>query len=140
MTTTATQPDSLSPPAGDGIQPAGSIHINEDVVAKLAAHAAAEHPDIGGPAHGLRQLTGAAVLGSKADLSRRPKASAHLDGDQAHIDLVVSVRWPAALPQVTAALREHVRARLEQLTGLRIGTVNIDIADLVAGDRGARVH
>jgi uncharacterized alkaline shock family protein YloU len=119
----------------------GTIRISEDAIAKMASHAAGELPEVGGPAQGLGHLPGTDVLGAKADLSRRPKASAHIDGDQVDVDLVVSVRWPASLPQVTSALREHVRTRIEQLTELHVSTVDIDVADLIADGRaGARVH
>ncbi len=129
-------------PPGTGAEGAeGAINIGEDVIAKLAAAAAGDLPDVGGPARGLGHLTGADVLGAKAGLAHRPKASAHLDGDQVHIDLTVSTRWPVSLPQVTAALREHVRTRIQTMTGLPVATVNIEVADLITADRAAaRVH
>lgn len=121
--------------------PAGTIHISDDVIAKVAAQAAGELPDVGGPAHGLGHLPGADRLGGKADLSHRPKASAQVDGDRAYVDLVVSVRWPASLPEVTAALRDHVRTRVEQVTGLRVDSVDIEVTDLIDATRaGARVR
>ncbi|MEV4410966.1 Asp23/Gls24 family envelope stress response protein [Catellatospora sp. NPDC049609] len=127
-------------PLADAASAAGTIHIEEDVIAKVAAQAASELPDIGCPTRGLGHL-GADTLGARADLSRRPKASAQVDGDRAYLDLVVSVRWPAPVPQVTAALREHVRTRIEELTGLTVHTVNIEVADLITDtDTGARVH
>lgn len=128
------------PPADSAARVGGTIHINEDAIAKMASHAASELPDVGGPTRGLGHV-GADRLGGKADLHRRPKASAQIDGDHVYVDLVVSVRWPALLPQVTSALREHVRTRIEHLTGLHVDTVNIDIADLVDDTHtGARVH
>ncbi len=128
-------------PEDGGPPPAGTIHISKDVIAKVAAQAAGELPDVGGPAYGLGHLPGADRLGGKADLSHRPKASAQIDGDRAYVDLVVSVRWPASLPEVTAALRDHVRARVEQVTGLRVDSVDIDVTDLIgASHTGARVR
>lgn len=128
------------PPADTGADVHGTVHINEDVLAKMAAYAASELPDVGGPTRGLGHL-GADTLGAKADLGRRPTASAHIVGDQAYVDLVVCVRWPAPLPKVISALREHVRTRIGQLTGLHVHTVNVDVADLVGvTSTGARVR
>ncbi|WP_155370146.1 Asp23/Gls24 family envelope stress response protein [Catellatospora vulcania] len=129
-----------APTADSAARLGGTIHINEDVIAKMASHAASELPDVGCPTRGLGHM-GADTLGTKADLRRRPKASAQIDGDNAYVDLVVSVRWPALLPQVTSALREHVRTRIEDLAGLHVHTVNIYVADLVDDTHaGARVH
>jgi uncharacterized alkaline shock family protein YloU len=141
LTTRHAADPATSPPEDAGPSSGGTIHISKDVIAKVAAQAAGELPDVGGPTHGLGHLHGTDKLGGKADLSRRPKASAHVDGDRAYIDLVVSVRWPASLPDVTAALRDHVRARVEQVTGLHVGAVDIDVTDLIGTSHtGARVR
>ncbi|GAA2367591.1 hypothetical protein Cme02nite_28670 [Catellatospora methionotrophica] len=142
MTATTRQPPAPPSPAhADSASAAtGAIHISEDVIAKLASQAAGELPDVGGP-HGLARLPGADIIGGKADLTRRPKAVAHLDGGRADLELAVSVRWPASLPEVTTTLRDHVRARVEQLTGLPVGAVDIEVTDLLADNgAGTRVH
>lgn len=126
----ATDP-AARPPGDSGPSPAGTIHISKDVIAKVAAQAAGELPDVGGPTHGLGRLPGSDKLGGQADLRHRPRASAQVDGDRAYVDLVVSVRWPASLPTVTAALRDHVRTRVEQVTGLRVASVDIEVTDLI---------
>ena len=110
----------------------GAIHINKDVVAKVAAHAATELPDVGGPSRGLARIPGGEMFGGgRADLHRRPKVTAHVDDGQAYLDLVVSIRWPASVPQVTATLRNHLRQTVQQLTGLQVGEVRIEVADLI---------
>jgi uncharacterized alkaline shock family protein YloU len=127
----------------DGQTPAlGAIRISKDVVAKVAAHAATELPDVGGPSRGLGRMPGAEMLGGgRADLHRRPKVTAHVDDGQAHLDLVVSVRWPASVPQVTTTLRNHLRLRVQQLTGLDVGEVRIEVTDLISDAVPvARVH
>lgn len=113
----------------------GSIRIADAVVAKLAARAALEIPDAGGAAPRAfgRRLPGAGRLGiRKTGLSVLPHASAQVDGQLAFISLVVSVRWPANVTQVTAAVRAHVRDRVQALTGLTVTTVDIDVTALAA--------
>lgn len=110
----------------------GAIHVGKDVVAKVAAYAATELPDVGGPTRGLGRMPGGEMLGvGRADLHRRPKVTAHVDDGKAYLDLVVSVRWPASVPQVTSTLRNHLRQRVQQLTGLQVGEVRIEVADLI---------
>jgi uncharacterized alkaline shock family protein YloU len=123
----------VAPAMQDGQMPGlGAIHISKDVVAKVAAHAATELPDVGGPSRGLARMPGGEMFGGgRADLHRRPKVTAHVDDGQAYLDVVVSVRWPASVPQVTTTLRNHLRQKVQQLTGLQIGEVRIEVADLI---------
>jgi len=120
------------PAAGAG--ELGMISIGEAVVAKLAARAAVEIADAGAAAPRLlgRSLSGAGGLGVReTSLSALPKASAHVDGSIGLIRLEISVRWPASVPAVTTAVRNHVRQRVAQLTGLTIAEVTIRVTDLV---------
>lgn len=129
-TSAVAEPDSRPPVRG-------AIHIGQDVVAKVAAQAASELPDVGGASHGMGRLPG----GSAPDLGRRPKVTAHVDGTQAYLDLVVSVRWPASVSQATSALRGHLHERVRELTGFQVRAVNIEVADLVIHTAsGARVQ
>lgn len=120
----------------------GAISISDSVVAKLAAQAAVEIPDAGAAAPRLlgRSLAGAGGLGVRAtSLTGLPKATAQVDGSIALIRLEISVRWPASVPAVTAAVRDHVRTRLTELTGLHVPEVAIEVTDLVtAADQPVR--
>jgi uncharacterized alkaline shock family protein YloU len=142
MSGTVQQPDTATASAGqasdlpvrDSDTPVpGAFNVSQGVVAKVAAHAASELPEVGGASHGLGRLPGGDKLGGGGpDLGRRPKVTAHVDGAQAYLELVVSVRWPASVPSVTSALRNHVREKVQQLTGLQVGAVDIEVADLIA--------
>jgi uncharacterized alkaline shock family protein YloU len=123
-----------SDPAVPGRGELGMISISETVVAKLAARAAVEIADAGAAAPRLlgRSLSGAGGLGVReTSLTALPKASAHVDGSVALIRLEISVRWPASVPAVTAAVRDHVRQRVAQLTGLSVAEVIIGVSALV---------
>ncbi|HEX8080288.1 MAG TPA: Asp23/Gls24 family envelope stress response protein [Jatrophihabitans sp.] len=140
MTATAITEHSAGPPGPPDGAPKvgrgelGTISISESVVAKLAAQAAMEIPDAGAAAPRLlgRSLPGAGSLGVRpTSLTALPKASAHVDGSMALIRLEISVRWPVSVPAVTAAVREHVRTRVAELTGLIVAEVTIRVSDLV---------
>jgi uncharacterized alkaline shock family protein YloU len=110
------------------------IVINDRVVEKLAAGAAAEIPDAGAAAPRVlgRSVTGASPLGyRRTSLTALPKASARVDGSIVVFDLWISVRWPASVPEVSSAVREHVRGRVSELTGLTVTEVAISVTDLV---------
>jgi uncharacterized alkaline shock family protein YloU len=112
----------------------GMISINDRVVEKMAARAAAEIPDAGAAAPRVlgHSVTGAAAVGARAtSLTGLPKASADVDGSIVILDLSISVRWPASVPKVTSAVREHVRSRVSELTGLTVTEVSIAVTDLV---------
>jgi len=122
----------------------GMISINDRVVEKMAARAAAEIPDAGAAAPRVlgRSVTGAAALGARTtSLTALPKASADVDGSIVILDLSISVRWPASVPEVTTAVRENVCSRVSGLTGLTVAEVSISVTDLVTRLPGpARVH
>jgi uncharacterized alkaline shock family protein YloU len=112
----------------------GMISINDRVVEKMAARAAVEIPDAGGAAPRVmgRSVTGAAALGARrTSLTTLPKVSAGVDGSIVVLDLSISVRWPASVPDVSSAVREHVRSRVGELTGLTVTEVAISVTDLV---------
>jgi uncharacterized alkaline shock family protein YloU len=112
----------------------GMISIDDRVVEKLAAGAVVEIPDAGAAAPRVlgRSMTGAAALGAReTSLTALPKASAGVDGSIVILDLSISVRWPASVPEVTSAVREHVRSRVSELTGLTVAEVSISVTDLV---------
>ena len=122
----------------------GVITINDRVVEKMAARAAVEVPDAGAAAPRVlgRSVTGAAALGVRpTSLTALPKSSADVDGSTVILDLSISVRWPASVPEVTSAVREHVRGRVHELTGLTVTEVAITVTDLVTRLPGPpRVH
>lgn len=111
----------------------GLISLDDRVVAKLAAQAALEISDAGAAAPRVlgRAVSGVGALGVRqTSLSALPKATAEVDGGTGRIELSISVRWPASVPAVTAAVRAHVIDRITELTGLQISDVQIDVTDL----------
>lgn len=110
----------------------GTVSIADQVVAKLAARAAVEIPDAGGAAPRVlgRSLDG--VVGAReTSLTSLPSASVDVDGSEVVLDLQISVRWPASVPDTAAQVRQHVANRVRALTGLRIMEVQLEVTDLV---------
>jgi uncharacterized alkaline shock family protein YloU len=120
--------------AGVGHTGLGTISIDAGVVSKIAARAAAEIPDAGAAATRVlgRTVPGSGHLGLRAiDLEGLPKTSADVDGSKAYIDMTISIRWPASVPEVSEQVRSYVQERVGELTGLSVEEVRIAVADLV---------
>ena len=131
MTALAERPDAdLARPGRNEL---GAISIADGVVTKIAARAAAENPDAGAAAARVlgRAVPGAGRLGVRGtDLDALPKTSADVDGAKVYVNVELSVRWPASVPEVTERVRGHVRDRVGELTGLEVEEVHIVVADL----------
>lgn len=122
---------------GIGVTELGRISVTDSVVARLAARAALEVDDVGAAAPRLLgvDLSGGGLdkLGvQSSEIGALPTASATVDGALAFVDLTVSVRYPASVRRVADAVRQQVRDRVGQLTGLDIVEVDITVPALVS--------
>jgi uncharacterized alkaline shock family protein YloU len=132
---TAVLPEaSEAPGTRPGRTELGTISINDRVVEKMAARAAVEIPDAGAAASRFlgQSMARASALGARqTSLTDLPKTSAEVDGFRVILDLSISVRWPASVPEVSDAVREHIRSRVGELTGLIVTEVSISVTALV---------
>jgi uncharacterized alkaline shock family protein YloU len=121
-------------PARSGRNELGTIKIDDSVVTKIAARAAAENPDAGAAA--ARMLGRAVPRASQlpgvrgTDLQGLPKTSVMVDGSKAFVTIELAVRWRVSVPEVTEQVRRHVRERVRELAGLEVDEVHIVVADL----------
>ncbi len=131
---------------GVGHTDLGVISVTAGVVAKLAARAAVELDGVGAAATRVlgKELSGGGLdkLGLRSsEIGTLPACSARVDGQLAFVDLTMSVRYPAPVRQVAAAVREQVISRVGQLTGLQVVEVDITVPALVRElPRPPRVH
>lgn len=111
----------------------GSLTIADRVVEKVAAHAATE----------VDLATGAArtVLGQRLPSAERARAQARVDGGLVSVSVSLAVTWPAPVRQVAAEVRAHLTRRVEELTGLQVAEVDVDVSALPTGrDDAPRVR
>lgn len=129
------QPASQPGEHGVGQTALGTISVTHGVVEKLAARAAVEVDDVGAAANRVlgKELSGAGLgkLMKTSELGALPACSAQVDGQLAFVELTISVRYPASVRQVAAAVRERVMSRVGQLTGMQIVEVDIVVPSLV---------
>jgi len=93
----------------------GCIHISEDVLASLAAEAAAEVEGIGG----LMNLTAKKTSAKGVRLS--------MEDEGAVIDLYVMIRYGYAIPEMAEKVQSTVCGAIESMTGFPVKAVNVHV-------------
>jgi len=100
----------------------GTTTIPAKVVAKIAAEAAYETGNVGSNAGG------GLGIGARRNFSSRPEAQCELYGQVAVLHMNLGLVFPTPLADTIEAVRAHVRSRVEHLTGLSVGKINIEIS------------
>lgn len=108
----------------------GRLTLEKKAVERIAAQAASESDSgrTGGVAGGFLGF------GTHADLSARPGATVELIGRTAHVTVEVTVAYPTPIRAATDAIRQHVTARVHELTGVQVTRVDITVTALRAVD------
>ena len=110
----------------------------EDAVVTAIISMAAEEVDGVATSHGGVKLPGdtSPTVGEFVDnitggSSRTRGLSVDVGERQAAADVTVNVMYGRSIPQVTKAVRERVIERVENLTGLEVTEVNIQVNDVI---------
>lgn len=114
--------------AAADIDSRGETVMAKQVIEKIAAQVALDETAAGGFSGGFLGL------GSKTDLSARPKTSVQVTGNFAALKIEVALPYPAPLRQASEQLRRTLMERVHQLTGLEIKQVDVRIATLAGRD------
>ena len=93
----------------------GCIHISEDVLASLAAGAAAEVEGISG------------LMNVAAKKSGVKGVRLAVDEDGAVVDLYVMIRYGHAIPEVAERMQSAVSTAVESMTGFAAKAVNVHV-------------
>ncbi|MGK5550406.1 Asp23/Gls24 family envelope stress response protein [Actinomadura kijaniata] len=99
----------------------GVTRISDRVVARIAEHVADAADDTGG--------VGRSVLGVPVG-GRRTRTDIEVHGDHVIARVELAVAYPEPVREVTRRVRDEVRARVHELTGLTVGRVDIDVTVL----------
>lgn len=115
-------------PAGSASVPVveqrGRLVLADKVVAKIAGQAAAEVTGTAGRSGGVFGI------GDSADSTARPKVQVQLGAESADLSIQVGVTYPGSIRQAAQQIRERVVARVQELTGVAVHRVDIDITFL----------
>jgi uncharacterized alkaline shock family protein YloU len=112
---------------------AGTTTISNTVVSQIAGIAAQEVEEAqmggGGSVGGLLQ----SVTGSSGNNFSRG-VTVEVGEEETAIDLSLTVAYGQSIPRVSDAVRRNVINRVENLTGLRVNEVNIQVNDVQIPD------
>jgi uncharacterized alkaline shock family protein YloU len=111
----------------------GRTEIADRVLAKIADRAVTEIEDAGGAA---RRVLGIRL--GRDSMETTPCVTAKVDGGLAMLRMRISVAYPAPVREVTRRLRELIRTRVGELTGLDVREVDIEVARLLATEQAGR--
>ena len=132
MSSTDTQSAGQSPLQSD----LGTTTIQDSVVTAIIGMAAQEVEGVA-PSHGGTRLPGdtSPTVGEFVDNltgggSRTRGFSVDVGEQQAAVDITVNVDYGRSIPQMTQAVRERVIERVQNLTGLEVTEVNIQVNDV----------
>lgn len=103
----------------------GKIVIMEDIIARIAGHAAVENYGVVGMNSKNTTESFLKLVGDK-DYKRGVKVTPLTD-DSYDIDLFVTLVYGVSLPAVAKNIMENVRYRIEEMTGMQVHNLNIHV-------------
>lgn len=106
------------------VEIATNLNISEDVIGIIAGLAASEVEGIAGMTLGFVDGINQ-ILGSNKKYSKGVKIS--LEGKKVVIDLYVNVKYGVRIPDIAWAAQNAVKSAVENMTGLEVMSVNINV-------------
>lgn len=106
------------------VEIATNLNISEDVIGIIAGLAASEVEGIAGMTLGFVDGINQ-ILGTNKKYSKGVKIS--LEGKKVTIDLYVNVKYGVRIPDIAWAAQNAVKAAVENMTGLEVSSVNINV-------------
>jgi uncharacterized alkaline shock family protein YloU len=116
-------PGTVASPAVGREQPRrrGKLVLAAKVVEKIASQAASEVSVASGRSGGMLGF------GADADTDARPKVHVDLSAASADLAIKLGIAYPGSIRAATQQVREHVTRRVEDLTGVDVRRVDIDV-------------
>ena len=105
----------------------GLVTVTDDVIVRVAGYAALDCYGIVGMAS-KRSTDGIVQMMGRENLGRGVKVRA--SGEKVDIDLFISVEYGISISAVAAAIIETVKYKVEHLTGIAVGRVNVCVEDI----------
>lgn len=101
----------------------GSIKIADEVVKIIAGLAATEVPGVVGMSSGV--VGGIAEMLGRKNMSKGVKVE--VGEREAAVDMFVVVEYGTRIPDVAAKIQENVKKAIENMTGLLVVEVNVNV-------------
>jgi len=105
----------------------GSIRIADEVVRIIAGLAATEIPGVAGMSGGI--VGGIADMLGRKNLSKGVKVD--VGEKEAAIDIFAVVEYGSKIPEVASQIQQKVKNAVQEMTGLNVVEVNVNIQGVV---------
>lgn len=105
----------------------GLVTVNEDVLVRVAGYATLDCYGIVGMAS-KRSTDGIVQLMGRENLGRGVRV--RQSGDKVDVDLFIIVEYGISISAVAASIIETVKYKVEHLTGVQVGRVNVSVEDI----------
>lgn len=105
----------------------GNIHIAEEVLAAVAASAAAEVAGVSGLSANFGSDI-AELLGKK---NQGKGVRIQVEEEKITVEVAILMAYGHTIPEVGKAVQENVKTTMESITGLDIAAVNVSVAGVV---------
>ncbi|MDN5696506.1 MAG: Asp23/Gls24 family envelope stress response protein [Rubrobacter sp.] len=108
----------------------GNTTIQDSVVSKISGIAAQEVDGIrmgGGGTQAVSGLIGSITGGSGGQTAG---VTVEVGQEEAAVDLTLTAEYGKSIPQLSEAVRRNVINRVENLVGLKVNEVNIDVTNI----------
>lgn len=102
----------------------GKISISDLAIAKVASHTAME-------CYGIVELVSRRFTDSLAELFKKDMGGRGVkvttSGNRIYVDVYVIVKYGVSIGAVADALRESIKYKVENFTGMIVDTVNVNV-------------
>ena len=102
----------------------GRISISDEAIAKVASHVAMD-------CYGVVEMVSRRFTDSLSEFLKRNTGARGVKvttvGDRIYIDLYVMLKYGVSITAVAEELKESVKYRVENFTGMLVDTVNVNI-------------
>lgn len=107
----------------------GEVHIADEVIAVIAGIATMEVEGVASMAGTAKDIQKEIIskLGMKV-LSKG--VGIKVEDDKVEADISVVLSYGKSIPEVTKAIQEKVTTEIENMTGMTVGAVNVDVVDV----------
>jgi uncharacterized alkaline shock family protein YloU len=106
--------------------PDGSLNVRAQALQHIVETVALEVPGV--------HRTDSGLAGVR---SGTPRATVRVRGTSARVQLEVACLWPASVTRTAAEVRRHVLERASELSGVRLGSVDVTVKLAGIDDRRA---
>ena len=103
----------------------GTIRLDDDIIATIAGFAAVENYGIVGM-NAKKVGDALTELFGRDNLQRGVKVNVN-DSGEVEVDLFVTLEYGVSLPAVAANTKKNVCYRIEEMTGLKVTSVNVHV-------------